>query len=191
MWCRLDDSLHDNPKIVRLTSEDPRAVVLWLFGLSWCGRHLTDGFLPEGLLPRIVPWPVDDLARLAGLLVQVDLWEPVVGGFQYHNFLEWNPSKAQVNATRARYRRHKAAQRAQTSRPQETSTVDVPQGCLPQKSTGDISRLHTPRHASPDIKKRAAALQPRTNSGKPLPIDPLTGQLPEDYILDRRDLEAP
>jgi hypothetical protein len=88
MWNRLDDSLHDNPKMLALVHQEARAFLLWGFGLSWCGRHLTDGFLPEALLPRLVPWSPEDLSRLAGVLVKVGLWEPVVGGFQYHDYLD-------------------------------------------------------------------------------------------------------
>lgn len=94
-WVRIDDHCPENPKLLRAGAE---AAWLWLCGLAYCSRNLTDGFVPaeaiSGLAGR-------EAADLVDRLVSVDLWDRVDGGFRVHDYLEFNPSKAQVKAKQA------------------------------------------------------------------------------------------
>jgi hypothetical protein len=97
-----DDEMFYNPKIQRLLTmrNGKAAMVLWLSGLAYCAKHLTDGALTGDA--------VDTVARLArvpqgfsGLLIDVGLWERNGTGFAVHDYLAHNKSRAEILAKRA------------------------------------------------------------------------------------------
>lgn len=94
-WVRLDDQFPDHPKIV---AAGPVAAWLYVCGLAYCARHLTDGFIQTGQLPRLLP--VSTVGKLAARLVGVGLWEPAPGGWRVHDYLCYNPTRAATLATR-------------------------------------------------------------------------------------------
>jgi hypothetical protein len=95
-WIRIDDQFADHPKVV---SAGPLAAWLYVCGLSYCSRQLTDGFIPDGQLRKLAD--VDNAGELGDRLVSVGLWERVEGGFQVHDYLEYQPSAEKVKAERA------------------------------------------------------------------------------------------
>lgn len=116
-WVKLDDAFHTNHKAV-LAGVDGRA--LYIAGLCWCARNLTDGYIDKRALPTV--------AALAGVepsiadtisAVDVALW--VDHGARYHvpDYLDFNPSRQQVIAEREaaaeRKRRSRATSRRDTN----------------------------------------------------------------------------
>ncbi len=95
-WLRLDDRVRTHPKIV---SAGPAAAWFWFCGVCYCREHLTDGFIPEGMLASLAPGVTNGRA-LATKLVTVRLWHRAEGGYQVHDFLDWNPSRADTIAKR-------------------------------------------------------------------------------------------
>jgi hypothetical protein len=91
-WTKLDDSFYDDPKILIVGNE---AAGVFVRMLSYCGRHLTDGLVPEQaarfISPRIKP-----LRALveAGLVREVGKDYGVVG------FLDFNPCREEVEERR-------------------------------------------------------------------------------------------
>src|SRR5690606_8367123 len=106
---------------------------VWLAGLAYCNRNLTDGFIPYHVADRIagswrvrVPtpdgrvqvWKISrssgmvgedlDAEWVIGLLVQAGLWEEVEGGYRVHDYLDYQPSREEVEAERAIARRRAA-----------------------------------------------------------------------------------
>lgn len=72
-WMRLDLDFGDHPKIMRLRQHGQHAAIaLWVEGLAYCGRHLTDGWIPD-------PWPRQAGYRASAprALVDVGLWHPL------------------------------------------------------------------------------------------------------------------
>lgn len=76
--------------------------------ILWSNREMTDGFVPAGKVPILANWhgvfasfdgkrpkPVDPM-ELADRLVAADRWERVDGGFQIHDYLKAQRSKAQI-----------------------------------------------------------------------------------------------
>src|SRR5262245_51136165 len=120
-WVRLDDGFTDHPKVIR-AGEDAG----WLFvaGLCYSGKHLTDGFIPEG--------KVDTLTRkrqpgkLADKLIEVGLWERVDGGYQVHDYLQWNPRGEVVKKKQEETRQRVAAWREKKKQERETSNNVTP-----------------------------------------------------------------
>jgi hypothetical protein len=92
MWARLDDGWYDHPKIV---ASGPYGMALHAWCISYCARHLTDGYLRKNVIPA---W-----AKPQGVkaLLEVGLMEEVPGGYAVHDFLDWNPSRQQVLEERA------------------------------------------------------------------------------------------
>lgn len=104
-WVRIDDGAWDHPKQVQA---GPMAVALWLWGLCYCSRHLTDGAIPSAAL---VTSGVPRAANEAGRLVAAGLWERAEGGFRVHDYHEYNPSREQVTR-----KRHAGAERLREHR---------------------------------------------------------------------------
>jgi hypothetical protein len=94
-WGRLDDSFDAHRKVRRAGLE---AVGLHARALSYCAGSLTDGHVdPEWLTERAGR----RAERLAEQLVAAGLWEHNSDGFVIHDYLEYNPSREEVEASRA------------------------------------------------------------------------------------------
>ena len=86
-WVRIHDGAMTHPKIVALSD---RAFRLWVWGLSYAQQHLTDGYLSGAALPPRA-------SESASMLVLRRLWHAgPEGGFQIHDYLDWNEPKATV-----------------------------------------------------------------------------------------------
>lgn len=94
-WVRLDDQFPDHPKVVQA---GPMAAWLYVCGLAYCARHLTDGFIPAPQVPRLVVGAAP--GKLVARLLHAGLWEEVAGGFNVHDFLNYNPSREESLARR-------------------------------------------------------------------------------------------
>ena len=103
----LDDNIEDHPKFVSLSDA---AFALWVRCIGYCRRNLTDGYVPEqAARARIRSGKAEKvIAELcsppAGLPNGNPLWLKVLGGYQVHDYLEWNPSKEQVEERREQKR---------------------------------------------------------------------------------------
>jgi hypothetical protein len=93
-WFKVDDKFKNHPKVLKVGLE---AIGLWLLAGCWASEYETDGFLPEHVvvyLPGYKPELVDRL-------VEAGLWKREMGGYSIHDFLIYNPSRAQQDAKRA------------------------------------------------------------------------------------------
>jgi len=102
-WIKLDDQFADHPKVI---AAGPLAAWLYVCGLTYCGRYLTDGWIPEGQVRKLAD--LDDAAEQAQRLVDVGLWERVDDGYIVHDYLEYNPTGAKVKSERAANARRQA-----------------------------------------------------------------------------------
>lgn len=123
-WVRLDDGFDDHPKILDLSDQAYR---LHVGALCFCARTLTDGFVSEGALRRLVN------GGHVAELVDAGLWEAGDGGWWIHDFLDYNQSAEQVLEEREKARERQ--RRARENR--RSKTPDTP-----PDDTG-----HTARHA--------------------------------------------
>lgn len=109
-WVRIDESFPEHPKVL---AAGPPAAWLHVCALAYCNRHLTDGFVSKAVLARLSDGK--RTTALAGQLVAVGLWETVDGGWEIHDFLQYQPSKATVESERAKARERMAnARRSST-----------------------------------------------------------------------------
>lgn len=95
-WAKLDDGFFDHPKVL-VAGED--AANLYVRGLVWCCKHLTDGAIPREALRTLTGRR--DAAALAAKLVASGLWEAREGGWAVHDFHDHNPTAAEVKARRS------------------------------------------------------------------------------------------
>lgn len=80
-WFNVDDGFAFHRKTVRAGNA---AAGLWVRAGSWCAKELTDGFVPDHMVPTM------GTAKQAERLVTAGLWvrDDVRGGFQFHEYAE-------------------------------------------------------------------------------------------------------
>lgn len=101
-WFKVDDSLPDHPKMVRLQSIKgwQGALALWTLAGAWASRHLTDGVIPSAIVARL-----GCAKRDADLLVKVGMWAQAPDGdYAFHGWAERNPTRKDVEEKREKTR---------------------------------------------------------------------------------------
>jgi hypothetical protein len=96
-WGRLDDEANDCPKLIALSDG---AFRLWACGIIYAQKKLTDGFIPArtvAAFPARRKGP-QVIAELTSKLVpgRDVLWHVVDGGYQIHDYLDWNDRREDV-----------------------------------------------------------------------------------------------
>lgn len=98
-WFKVDDRLHAHPKAL---ATPLAALGLWTVAGSWSSDHLTDGFMPDHVIPLLSR----GTSELADELVAAGLWRRVRGGYRFHQWHEnsdgsrRNPTKKEVEELR-------------------------------------------------------------------------------------------
>lgn len=92
-WFKIDDSFYDHPKIF---DAPDCAVALWTRAGTWSARNLTDGFVPAGMPARLC----DDHDTAVRQLMTRGLWTRARGGYQFHDWAEYQPSAEAVKKLR-------------------------------------------------------------------------------------------
>lgn len=131
-WVRIDDGAMTHPKIVGLTD---RAFRLWVWGLSYCQQHLTDGLITPEAVPGRLKLAIGDLTG------KKKLWEPHDVGYKVHDYLDWNDSRETVLAKRAGGKRRLDDWRdKKTAQPVTTETRYTGEGgnALQRSTTTDL-----------------------------------------------------
>lgn len=122
-WVRLDDGFAEHPKVEEV---GPLAGFLHIAALCYCNRNLTDGFIPASRVTKLADVPA--VRKHAQALVRVGMWLEVDGGYQVHDYLEYQPSKAKVEAEREAARKRMAEARAKKKQENDGRTEPEPDG---------------------------------------------------------------
>jgi DnaD/phage-associated family protein len=91
-WTRIDDKFYENSKIL---DAGPLGAHLYIAGLIHCNVKRTDGFIADCFISGI-GGDAFDSKRFAKKLVENKLWDRVEGGYQVHDFLQFNKSKEEI-----------------------------------------------------------------------------------------------
>lgn len=137
-WVKIDDQVTEHPKCVSLSCE---AWTLWLHGLTYCSRNLTDGTIPDAILSRLSPCRRP--RKAAAELVAAGLWERIENAHHVHDYEKHQRTKAEINDAKASAieRQKRSRERRQASNGGDSSdSVAV-------MSQRDTSVSHTPRHS--------------------------------------------
>ena len=138
-WFKVDDGFWSHPKTLALPVG---AVALWVRAGSYCGKHLTDGFVSEGILPML-QGTVDDAFEL----VASGLWKPVDGGWAFHDWCAYQDTREAVERRRAAWKDRQRRARSNENEPESVSTFhSIP---FHSKGTRD-SRRDTTRESRRD-----------------------------------------
>ena len=112
-WFKSDDGLHGHPKVRRARLA---GMGLWVCAGTYSSAYKLDGFVPEHY---VASWGADG-RKAADALVKAGLWErsehPGEGaGWQFHDWADYNPTAAEIEAdreaSRLRQRNSRAARR--------------------------------------------------------------------------------
>lgn len=123
-WFRLDDGWLMHPKV---QSAGHYGRALWMAGGLHCAAQLTDGRIEKGVV-RVLAAQADVPATAAKRLVTAGLWIDEGDHYQMHDYLDYQPSKEQVEAERERWRSSKQRRRKRGGNPEgvpQVSTVDT------------------------------------------------------------------
>ncbi len=88
MWVKLDDAMPDDPDVDSLSDG---AFRLYVAGICYCGRYLTDGYIDADRIPRLVR---RYRAAYVTELLNRGLWlDHLPGGYIVRNFTKWNKTR--------------------------------------------------------------------------------------------------
>jgi hypothetical protein len=138
-WFPVDDTFHSHPKRLATSAA---ALGLWVVAGSWSNAHLTDGRVPDHVLPLLLP----DAETLADELVRTGLWRRTRGGYAFKDWLEWGSKHSAAEVRDIRRKRAEAGRKGGVasgkarSKPEATSEANasrlVEPQALPSPSSG-------------------------------------------------------
>ena len=105
-WLKTDDKFPEHKKVRRLTDSAYR---LHHTAMCACAKDETDGLVTEEDIADMEHG--ERLRKHVDALVLARLWEVAPGGWMIHDFLHYNPSHEEQNATRAKNRERQARSR--------------------------------------------------------------------------------
>lgn len=103
-WIKLDSGFPDHPKVV---AAGPMAAWLYVCGLTYCARYLTDGRIPKGQVRRLSDIPKPDLQ--ARRLVEAGLWIDDTEDYVVHDYTVWQTPSDKIIKEREEGRKRAAA----------------------------------------------------------------------------------
>lgn len=158
----VDEKLFSHPKIYRAGARlgpngAAQALALFIAGLSYAREHLTDGFVPVGFVRScgLVTTPQSVAEALTSRSVR--LWHRTRGGYQIHDYHDWNKKASEIKEKRDQERRKKAAQRAGRNGGAEHLSLCVSPRDTSRTSRARASTIHDPRTKSTSTGMRRLA----------------------------------
>lgn len=126
-WFKIDDSLPDHPKVEKLEHDHrthQRALAAWTVLGASCARRGNGGIVSRELLAKALSsWPARERELAAEALIAVGLWEPVDGGWRFHDWTVYQPSAQEERESRAA--KNARQQRWREKRRQDRLHVDA------------------------------------------------------------------
>jgi hypothetical protein len=118
-WARFDDRFHDNPKVLGLWMTCPEALGLYVMSVTYCSQHETDGLVHDWWIHTRESSKAKR-QRLTSALVNAGLFSEHSAGFLINDYLDFNPSHADLKARREAERTRRT--RAKTRKRELTLT---------------------------------------------------------------------
>lgn len=94
-WVRLDDRFPSHRKVSLLSD---RAFRLYVSALCWASENLTEGKILDRELSVVAR--IRGIKSVAAELEAAGLWDRIESGWVIHDYLEYNPDRARVQADR-------------------------------------------------------------------------------------------
>jgi hypothetical protein len=151
------------------------AIGLWTLAGGWCAKQLTDGYLAKHMLEEIGGSP-----RLASTLVEVGLWEVSEGGYQFHDWDHYNPTREEVEADRTA-----ARERMKRIRSGRSSGGSSPEVRANNKRSSDQVRDPRPDPTRPEVPDGTSSVVPEHSKPASMPRSRGAGtRIPDPFIVD-------
>jgi len=158
-WVRIEDAVTEHRKHLKA---GPAACWLWVCGIAYCQRQLSDGFIPVEALPFL---GVRRGARaLADRLVAVGLFERTDAGYRVHDYFDFNDTReaALLKVDAARDQRRQAGLASARARlvqrnvngPVERALNPIPSHPIPSRKQKQKT-ASAPHEAAADLYDRA------------------------------------
>ena len=139
-WFKVDDQWLRHPKTQALSKDGK---LLWLAGGLHCAAHLTDGVILKTSL-RLIAAEADVKPTTVAELIAVGLWHEESDRYIVHQWLDYQPSREQVEGDRA-----KARERMKNKR---SSSGEVPPNVPPNNGRSSASPTR-PDQTSPSTSR--------------------------------------
>jgi hypothetical protein len=169
-WFKVDDGFHSHPKTIAAGNA---AIGLWTRCGSHCSSYTTNGFVPKNIAKAFgTPAQVQRL-------LEVGLWREVSGGYQMHDFLDFNPTAEKVLADRAEAAERKRRWREQHR--QSVTEVSRPGHAVTSASVTDLSHLPRPDPTRPDPLTSRSLTTSNSDTRQPGTEDDPNGPTPPNF----------
>lgn len=117
-WFKVDDGFWSHPKTFGLSDA---AVALWVRAGSYCGKHLTDGYVDARFLTLL-----QGSVTAAEELVDAGLWTVVDGGYSFHDWKDCQDSREAVERRREAWKGRQQRYREKVEAAQGESNDSTP-----------------------------------------------------------------
>lgn len=109
-WAKLDDSFHSHPKVRAAWYRCPASIGLHVLGITYSADHESDGVVPGWFVAGAFAKP-KELQEAVSALIDMGIWERHDEDFLIHDFLDYHPSKADLDKKRERDAERKRRER--------------------------------------------------------------------------------
>ena len=132
-WFKVDDGFHASHKVLVIPrSVRLPAVGLWTLAGAWSADQELDGFIPGFMVTELGGTP-----RVVAALVKAGLWDEVdPDGYKYRNWGEYQPTRAELEASRAKEAERKRRYREQQNAGNGEAPSDDQAVTEPRSSVG-------------------------------------------------------
>ncbi len=133
-WFKVDDGFWSHPKTLTLSH---RAIALWTRAGSYCGKHLTDGYVAANVLPMLQATPAD-----ADELCTNGLWRPVEGGWAFWEWNQYQDTREVIQRRREAWKERAKRRRQNDDETSHSSLSTIPfHSPVSRDSPRDTSRV--------------------------------------------------
>lgn len=159
-WAKVDDRFHSHRKTREAWHASHASIGLHFLAMSYSAGQMTDGWIECGFVNEKLP-NRRERDRAVSALEAAGLWERHESGWQIHDWLDYNPSRAEILAKRRKDSERKARGFQADSK---------------RDSARNPGRVQTESRQSPDGIQAPSAAPDPTRPIKPPPAPPSGGR---------------
>jgi hypothetical protein len=152
-YAQWSNSLYRNEKMCQFAEEQPRAFALWGFSISYCSDQLTDGFVSVFASKRFL----SARKREINALEKSGLWEKTEGGWNVHDYLEWQNSSEKITKKRDAAMKRQRKHRGDSTDSPDSVTPSVTRDTErdnPGDVTESVTSMSRPQNLKPKTKQK-------------------------------------
>lgn len=181
-WVYLDDGFSENRKVLAVGGD-----AAWLFvcGLCFCNRTLTDGRIPKAMVPRLSDRKYPK--QLAAQLVGVGLWHDRGDHYEVHDYGDYQPTAEVVRAKREQARKAAQSRWAPKPRPPSGEQCEPHADRIAESTTDSTTDSNPNSNAETMPRTRVPSPSPNPSSS---PLPPSDEEEHENPIRKAARLEA-